>query len=149
MSIKQTAIALAALAIATGAMGADKITLKTSFGTSQVQSYSWGATNTTSTTSGGGGGTGKVVLQDLQVSRTTDAQSPQFLGAVATGVHLACVELTDGSLKITLHDVTVGAYLVGGAAGSKVPTAEQVSLSFASFAYTVDGVTQGTAPPCP
>jgi type VI protein secretion system component Hcp len=148
MSIKQTAIALAALAIATGAIAADKVTLKTSFGMSQVQSYSWGATNTTSTTSGGGGGAGKVVLQDLQVTRATDAQSPQFLGAVATGVHLACVELTDGSLKITLRDVLVGSYLVGGASGSKLPTVEQVSLSYASFAYAVDGVTQGTAAPC-
>jgi type VI protein secretion system component Hcp len=148
LSIKQFAVASAFLAIATSAMATDRnaITLKTAFGSSPVQSYTWGATNTTS--SGSGGGTGKVVLQDLQVTREIDSQSSQLLGAVNTGAHLACVELTDGSLKITLRDVLVGSYLVGGSSGNKTPTVEQVSLSFASFAYAVDGVTQGTAAAC-
>jgi type VI protein secretion system component Hcp len=150
LSIKQFAVASAILAIATGAMAADTndITLKTAFGTSPIQSYTWGATNTTSSGSGGGVGTGKVVLQDLQVTRTVDAQSPQLLGAVNTGQPLACVELTDGSLKLTLRDVSVGSYLVGGSSGNKTPTVEQVSLTFASFAFAVDGVTQGTAAAC-
>lgn len=147
MSIKQIALATAALAFAAGAMAADKITLKTGFGTSQVQAYSWGATNTT-TSGGGGGGVGKVVLQDLQVTRNVDSQSPPLFGAVNTGLHLACIELTDGALKITLRDVLVGSYQVGGTTGNKSPTVEQVSFSFGSFAYTVEGVTQGTAAAC-
>ncbi len=152
MNIKQFAIAAAALAITTGAMAADKndVTFKTAFGTSTVQSYSWGATNTVATNSGGGAGAGKVVLQDLQVTRAVDAQSPQLLSAVSTGQHQACVELTDGPLKITLRDVSVGSYLVGGSSGNanKTPATEQVSLIFTSFAYTVGGITQGTAAPC-
>ncbi len=151
MNIKQFAVAAATFAIATGALAADKndITLKTTFGTAPVQSYSWGATNTASTGSGGAGA-GKVVLQDLQFTRTVDAQSPQFLGAVNTGLHLACVQLTDGSLKLTLRDVSVASYVVGGSSGNanKTPAVEQVSLAFTSFAYTVDGVTQGTAAAC-
>ena len=149
MSIKQFAVAAAALAIATGAMAADKndITFKSPFGTSPVESYTWGATNT-STPGSGGTGAGKVVLQDLQMTRALDAQSSQFVGAVNSGAHLTCVELTDGPLKLTLRDVLVSSYLVGGTSGSKTPTVEQLSLAFASFAYTVDGVTQGTAAAC-
>ena len=89
-----------------------------------------------------------MVLQDLQITRALDSQSSQLVGAVNTGAHLACVELTDGSLKITLRDVVVSSYLVAGSSGSKTPTVEQVSLAFASFAYAVDGVTQGTATAC-
>jgi len=150
LSIKQFAAATALFAIATGAMAADRsdITFKTSFGSSPVQSYTWGATNTVASGSGGGTGIGKVVLQDLQIKRALDSQSSQLLGALNAGAHLACVELTDGPLKITLRDVIVSSYLVGGAAGSKTPTAEQVSLAFASFAYAVDGVTQGGAAAC-
>ena len=151
MRSKLLAAASAALtlAFATGAWAGDKndVTLRTAFGASAIQSYTWGATNITSTGSGGGGA-GKVVLQDLQVTRAIDSQSSQLLGAVNSGLHLACVELTDGSLKITLRDVSVSSYLVGGSSGSKTPTVEQVSLSFASFAYAVDGVTQGTAAAC-
>jgi len=151
LSIPQFAAAAAVFAIATGAMAADKndITFKTSFGSSPIQSYTWGATNTAVPGSGGGGtGAGKVVLQDLQITRALDSQSSQLVGAVNTGTHLACVELTDGALKITLRDVVVSSYLVAGSSGSKTPTVEQVSLAFASFAYAVDGVTQGGAAAC-
>ena len=150
MSIQQFAAAAAVFAIATGAMAADKndITFKTSFGSSPIQSYTWGATNTAVPASGGGSGAGKVVLQDLQITRALDSQSSQLVGAVNTGTHLACVELTDGSLKITLRDAVVSSYLVAGSSGCKTPTVEQVSLAFASFAYAVDGVTQGGAAAC-
>jgi len=149
LSIKQLAAASAIFAIATGAMAADTndTTFKSSVTSSPIQSYTWGATNT-STPGSGGTGAGKGVLQDLQITRALDSQSAQLVGAINTGTHLACVDLTDGALKITLRDVVVSSYLVGGSSGSKTPTVEQVSLAFASFAYAVDGVTQGTAAAC-
>lgn len=150
MKYRSLAVALAlAFAATFDASAADKNapTLKTPFGTSAVQSFSWGATNSVAS-SGSGAGAGKVTLQELQVTRSVDAQSPFFLLAVATGSHIPCAELASGSLRITLRDVVVSGYQVADAAGKQTPTVEQLALAYTTFSYTVDGVTQGSAAAC-
>ena len=111
------------------------------FGDSPVLSYSWGASQSGSIGGGGsGGGAGKVNVQDFHITRTADAHSPKIFKAVATGEHLAIVEINSGSTKFKLQDVLVSSYQTGGSgADGKVTRTDQVSFNFGKITYTVDG----------
>jgi type VI secretion system secreted protein Hcp len=103
-----------------------------------IQSWSWGATQTGSMAAGGGGGAGKVSMQDFSFTKSIDKSSPKLFEALATGKHLKEVKLTlRGSssveyLTITLTDVLVSSYSTGGSSGDDRPT-ESVSLNFAQI----------------
>ena len=126
---------------ATQALAAENITLNAAgIGVSPVLAWSWGASNSGSTQVGGGGGAGKANFQDLSFTRVTDSQSPNFLKAVATGVFLPTVTLQDGAAVITLKDVLVSSYSVGGTADKKAALTENISLNFQKFTYQVNGV---------
>src|SRR5262245_7006243 len=59
-----------------------------------IQSFSWGVTNTGSHGAGGGGGTGKSVFQDLHFTTHVNKSSPKLMLACATGEHLKKAVLT-------------------------------------------------------
>jgi len=115
----------------------------------EIQSFSWGVTNTGSAGSGGGGGAGKAVSQDFHFTTLLSKASPSLMLAGATGRHSQLATLTcrkaGGSgqaefLKIKLIDVLVSSYDTGGVTGgdAAVPT-DQFSLNFAKidFLYAV------------
>jgi type VI secretion system secreted protein Hcp len=104
-----------------------------------VESWSWGETNTPPATGGGGGGAGRVQIQDLQfVTRVSKASPPLFL-ACATGQHMKearLVAVRTGAtqqefLTWTFSNVLVSGYQTGGAAGDLVM--DQVSLNFSKL----------------
>jgi type VI secretion system secreted protein Hcp len=112
-----------------------------------VESFSWGVSNT-STGAGGGGGAGKVVFQDLHISRLSDSVSPTLFKACATGQHFKKLELgvlavnDNGKpeliYKLTLSDILVSSYQSGGAEfGSDRP---QEQLAFKG--WKVDFITK-------
>ncbi len=142
-AIASLVLAMTASAAAVAATQPD-ISLKTQFGSSLVLSYSWGASNSGSV--GGGGGVGRVSNQDLNLTRSIDVMSSKLMGAVQTGRHLQCVELTMGSLKFTLNDVLVTSYQVGASSADKAGATEQVSLNFGSLNYSVNGAEESTGP---
>lgn len=80
-----------------------------------IQSFSWGATQPGAITSGGGGGIGKANFNDLHVVARIDKASPAVMKHCANGKHLSKIELSlckaGGSQieysKITLDDVLV------------------------------------------
>lgn len=111
------------------------------FGDSPVLSYSWGAVQSGSIGGGGGGGgAGKVSIQDFHITRPADAHSPKIFKAVATGEHLAIVEINSGATKFKLQDVLISSYQTGGSgADGKVTRTDQVSFNFGKITYTVDG----------
>lgn len=95
-----------------------------------VDSFSWGANQTSSMASGGGGGAGKVSFCDLNVVAKIDKAYPAVLKHCATGKHLGSVEISlckaGGSQiefgHITLTDVLVTVVNVDGTNGSDFVT---------------------------
>jgi len=112
-----------------------------------VESFSWGATQSGSSGVGGGGGVGKVSFQDFHFVHNVDKASPKLFEATATGKTIPKVEFTVRKagdkpfeyIKITMSDVLITGFNAGGS-GDKKPT-EEVTLNFAKieFEYTPQG----------
>ncbi len=85
----------------------------------ELQSFSWGVTN--SNAAGSGGGAGKATFQDMHFTMKVDKASPKLMLACATGQHIPSIKFTvtrtDGETGettdyyvITLSDVLVSSY---------------------------------------
>ncbi|MDO8560494.1 MAG: type VI secretion system tube protein Hcp [bacterium] len=103
----------------------------------ELESYSWGMTQTGTVGGGGGGGAGKVSMQDFHFTMKMDKASPKLMQACALGEHLREVKLDvrrpnapESFLQWTMEDVVCSSYQTGNNAhGDALPT-EQVSLNF-------------------
>ncbi len=104
----------------------------------QVESWSWGESNTGSNAVGGGGGGGRVSMQDFHFTMLMNKASPKLMRACAAGDHIKEAKLicrkAGGEqleyLHITLSDLLVSSYQTGGSSGSGVLPIDQVSLNF-------------------
>lgn len=102
-----------------------------------LESFSWGMTQTGSIGPGGGG---KVQIQDFHFVMKMNSGSPQLMQACATGEHIKKVELhvrrpeaKDDFLQWTMEDVVCSSFQTSGSAnGDAIPT-EQVSLNFSTI----------------
>lgn len=104
-----------------------------------IESWSWGATNTGSMYDGSGGGAGKVSFSDLHFVHKVDKSSPNLFKACASGEPIKEATLTSAKqgkgpqdfLIIKLNDVLITSvsYAVANGGGS-VPM-ENVSLQCA------------------
>src|SRR5271169_582611 len=116
----------------------------------EIDSFSWGASNSGTSATGGGGGAGKVSFQDLHITKPTDTSSAALFQKCASGVHFQKCQLYvrkaggDASgassvfLKIELDDVLVsGVQFEGATQGDDRPT-EDVTLNFAKIYYEYD-----------
>ena len=106
-----------------------------------LESFSWGANQTGTAHTGGGLGAGKVAMQDFHITKVVDKASPKLMLACADGEHLKQAVITcrkagkdqQEFLKITLSDVLVSSYQMGGTpSGSTVPM-EQVSFNYSKI----------------
>ena len=105
-----------------------------------VQSFSWGATQSGSFAAGGGGGAGKVSMQDFHFTMPHNKASPALFLACAQGDHIKNAILTcrkagkeqQEYLKVTMSDILVSSFQTGGRGGDVVPT-DQISLNFAKI----------------
>jgi type VI secretion system secreted protein Hcp len=109
----------------------------------EVQSWSWGETNSGSFASGTtGGGTGKVAMQDFHFTMPVNKASPNLMRACADGTHideatLSCQKFggkADDYLTITFRHVLISSYQTGGSPGDVLPS-EQISFNFAEIEY--------------
>jgi len=106
-----------------------------------VESFSWGASNSGSAGHGAGAGAGKVAPQDLHFTKKLDKSSPVLFAAVATGQHFKSAIITARKagggqqeyLKITLEDCMVSSYSLGGHGSGDVVPMEQVSMNFSKL----------------
>jgi type VI secretion system secreted protein Hcp len=106
----------------------------------QIESWSFGATQTGTMAMGGGGGAGKVSVQDISITKSMDKASPKLFEALATGKHMKEAKLTlrkaggdqHEYFTITLTDVIITNYSTGGSSGEDRPT-ESLSLNFAQI----------------
>jgi type VI secretion system secreted protein Hcp len=106
-----------------------------------IESFSWGATQSGTFAAGGGGGAGKVSMQDFHFSMPVNKASPALFLACAQGDHIKNATLTcrkagkeqQEFMKVTMSDVLVSSFQTGGSgAGDVVPT-DQISLNFAKI----------------
>lgn len=108
-------------------------------GTIEIDSFSWGCSNSGASGVGGGGGAGKVSFQDMHFTTSTNASGPLLMLACASGQHIKKATLfvrkqggdQQEYYTIKLEDVVVTSYQSGGSSsgGDSVPT-DQFSLGF-------------------
>lgn len=104
-----------------------------------LQSFSWGASNTGSHAAGGGGGAGKVQMQDFHFTMRVNKATPKLMLACASGEHIKKAVLTcrkagkeqQEFVKVTFSDLLVSSYQTGGSGGADVLPTESISLNFA------------------
>ena len=111
----------------------------------EIESFSWGVTQSGTLAFGGGGGAGKAQFQDFHFTNKVSKASPQLFLKCVTGEHIKIGTLSlrkaggEGPgiefYKITLSDVLVSSYQSGGSAGGDIPT-DQFSLNFAKVEYS-------------
>ncbi len=108
-----------------------------------LESWSWGETNSGTHAVGGGGGAGKVSMQDFHFTMKINKSTPELMLACATGKHIKEALLTcrkagteqQEYLKIHFSDLLVSSFQTGGSAGSDVVPVEQISLNFSKIEY--------------
>jgi type VI secretion system secreted protein Hcp len=108
----------------------------------ELDSFSFGATQTGTFASGGGGGAGKVQFQELHFVATTSKASPKLLQACANGRHIIkgmIVARKAGGeqqefLKITLQDVLISSYSLNG--DKIVGPVDSSGMAFAKIEYS-------------
>ncbi len=107
-----------------------------------IESFSWGASNSGAHATGGGGGTGKVAFQDVHFTIAVNKASPNLMLKCATGEHLkkAVLHIRKQGEKqqeyytITMEDLIISSYQSGGSNGSPV-VHDSFSLNFAKIKF--------------
>jgi type VI secretion system secreted protein Hcp len=107
----------------------------------EVESFSWGATQSGTSGQGSGAGAGKVQPQDFHFVKKLDKSSSRLFIGCATGEHFKSATLTARKagggqqeyFKVTMEDVLISAYQIGGSAHSDVVPTVQVGLNFAKL----------------
>ena len=111
-----------------------------------VQSFSWGVTQTGTLAHGGGGGEGKAQFNDFQFSTNVSKASPALFLACASGTHIKEATISvrqaaagdkgqDDYLVIKLSDVLVSSYQSQGSREGDRPT-ESLNMAFAKVEYS-------------
>jgi type VI secretion system secreted protein Hcp len=112
--------------------------------TIEIDSFSFGASNSGSiVVGGGGGGAGKVSFQDISLSKKLDKASPLLYLACAQGTHIKRAVLFvrkagDKPMEyytITLSDLLISSVQTGGSTGGDRPT-ESLSLNFTKIEFS-------------
>jgi type VI secretion system secreted protein Hcp len=106
----------------------------------EIESYSFGGTQSASFSSGSGGGAGKVALQDIHFTKKLDKASANLFLNMCNGAHIKEATLTcrkaggeqQDYLTVTLSDVLVSSYQDGGSSGALIPM-DQFSLAFSKI----------------
>lgn len=104
----------------------------------QLESWTFGETNTGTSSYGGGMGAGKVQMQDFHFTMKVNKATPKLFLACATGEHIKKAVLTcrkagkeqQEYLIWTYTDLLVSSYQTGGHGSSDVVPLDQISLNF-------------------
>lgn len=120
-----------------------------------VQSWSWGASNSGTPAAGGGLGAGVVNMQDFHFTQYMQKSSNVLMQKCATGEHIPTAVLTARKagteqqkyLIITFTDCMITSYQTGGTGEGGVPL-ESIGVAFAKveFEYAeqkADGAMEG------
>jgi type VI secretion system secreted protein Hcp len=121
-----------------------------------IESFSWGATQSGTHSAGGGGGAGKVQMQDFHFVMKVNTASPKLMEACATGEHIKSATLIcrkagkdqQEFLKWTFSDLLISSYQTGGSSGHDVIPQDSISLNYSKVemeykAQKADGTLDG------
>jgi type VI secretion system secreted protein Hcp len=107
----------------------------------QVQSWSFGASNSGTFGVGSGGGSGKASIQDFHFTMHPSTATPDLFQFCCTGNHYTGAFLiakkTGGDSKVhylryLFKDVIISSYQTGGSGGNDAPT-DSISFNFAAM----------------
>jgi type VI secretion system secreted protein Hcp len=106
----------------------------------ELESWSWGGTQSGNHETGGGGGAGKIWMQDFMFLMKVNKASPKLMLACATGEHIKEALLIcrkAGSepqefFKVKLSGLLVSSYQTGGDESDIVPL-DQVTLNYSKI----------------
>jgi type VI secretion system secreted protein Hcp len=104
----------------------------------QLESWSFGETQTGTAMTGEGMGAGKVQMGDFHFVMRTNKATPKLFLACANGEHIKKAVLVcrkagkeqQEYLKWTFSDLLVSSYQTGGSASSDVVPLDQISINF-------------------
>ena len=107
----------------------------------ELESWSWGETQSGTASRGGGMGAGKVSMQDFHFVMKVNKSSPKLMLACAQGEHIKNAILTcrkagkeqQEYLKWTFTDLLVSSFQTGGAGAGDVLPMDQISFNFAKI----------------
>jgi type VI secretion system secreted protein Hcp len=110
----------------------------------EIESCSFGCSQTGSFAVGSGGGAGKVNFQDCYFTARVSIADPLLLNACASGKHIPKAVVTfrkaggdqEEYAIFTLTDVLVSSYQLGGSSGGVLPTSS-FSLNFSKIQVKV------------
>lgn len=110
-------------------------------GAIDLESWSWGETNSGTHGAGGGGGAGKVVPQDFHFVMKMNKASGDLHLACATGKHIPKATLTcrkaggkqEPFLVVKFEDMLISSYQTGGSAHGDIVPTDQISFNFAKM----------------
>jgi type VI secretion system secreted protein Hcp len=110
----------------------------------QIESWSFGASNSGSSGIGGGGGSGKVSMQDFHFTIQNGKASPGLFLACAQGDHKKEATLTCRKaggvnpveyLVVKFTDVLISSFQTGASNGSSSLPMEQISFNFTKIEF--------------
>lgn len=107
-----------------------------------LESWSWGETNSGTSRAGGGGGAGKVVMQDFHFVMKVNKATPKLMLACATGQHIKEAKLVcrkaggdqQEYMSIKFSDLLVSSYQTGGSQGDVIPI-DQIGFNFSKIEF--------------
>jgi len=109
----------------------------------QIESWSWGESNSGTHSFGSGGGAGKVAMQDFHFVMLMNNASASLAQACANGTHIGFAELNCRKagdtpqvfLKIKMTDLLVSSYQTGGSSHGEIVPTDQISINFSKIEY--------------
>lgn len=109
----------------------------------QLNSWSWGASNSGTMQFGGGGGGGKAHMDNFDFTMRVNKATPKLMQKLANGQHINTAILTcrkagttpQEYLRITFEYVIVASYRTGGGASDDAIPEESISLNFAKVRF--------------
>ncbi|HST12528.1 MAG TPA: type VI secretion system tube protein Hcp [Terriglobales bacterium] len=122
----------------------DGFTCNNNQGTIPALSWSFGVTTPVQTNTGGSGGRAKANLSDLSVTRRADGCTPLLFAASVSGKVFNSVTVMqqdtqkDDTFTVTLSDVIISSYQLGGDHGNEVPS-EQIGFSYEKICVADNG----------
>jgi type VI secretion system secreted protein Hcp len=111
--------------------------------TIEIESFSWGVSQTGTASSGGGGGAGKATFKDFNFTAPVNKSSALLFKRAATGEHIKKATLfvrksgdsQDDYMTIKLTDVLVSSYQAKPSEASDAVPTDAVSLNFTKIEF--------------
>ncbi len=109
-----------------------------------IESWSWGESQTGTHGMAGGGGAGKVAMQDFHFVMKVNKASPELMLACAEGRHIKSATLIARKagkdqqefLTVKMENLLCSSFQTGGTAHSDIVATDQITLNFAKIEFS-------------